>query len=300
MIGEEFTVLGTGKVKLLDVMGCDADIADAARISYGKGTRSISDNRALIRYLIRHGHTSPLEMAEMKFFIRLPMDIWRQMIRHRAAKFSNINEYSTRYSEVIDDCSKTKSYDWRLQSDVNKQGSKGGEIKWPEQGYDFAKSTYESPGSFLTDMETIFQEQAREVYEERLAFGIAREQARKDIPLSNFTEVFFKCDVHNLLHFLKLRLDSHAQLEIRQIAEIMGFFVQKMFPITYEAFEDYTLNSITLSALESTILYEINVGHKDTAKSHAISYGWFDKPNNRERLEFEKKLESLGVLNYEW
>lgn len=300
MIGEEFTLLGTGKVKLLDVMGCDADIATAARTSYGKGTKSVSDDKALIRYLVRHGHTSPLEMAEMKFFIRLPMDIWRQMIRHRSAKFSNINEYSTRYSEVIDDCSKTRFDGWRLQSDVNKQGSKAGEIQWPEKGYDFCKSTYESPGSFLTDMEVIFQEQAREVYEERLKFGIAREQARKDIPLSNFTEVFFKCDVHNLLHFLKLRLDSHAQLEIRQYAEIIGFFVQKMFPITYEAFEDYTLNAITLSALESTILCKINIGDKERAKSAAVEYGWFDKPNNRERQEFEKKLQVLGVLNYEW
>ncbi len=184
-------MLDDGFVCLVDVMGDDQSVVQAARVSYGEGTRKVSDDRGLIRYLLRHRHTTPFEMAEMKLLVRVPMDCWRQWIRHRTA---NVNEYSTRYSLAIDATQTTPADAWRTQASQNRQGS--GELLDAAQG------------AALSAAEAEFQRQARELYEQRIALGVAREQARKDLPLSTYTEAYWKIDLHNLLHFLALRMDE--------------------------------------------------------------------------------------------
>ncbi len=222
---KKFPVLDDGFVCLVDVMGNDQAVVQAARVSYGEGTKKVSDDRGLIRYLLRHRHTTPFEMAEIKLLVRVPMDCWRQWIRHRTA---NVNEYSTRYSLAIDATQTTAADEWRTQATSNRQGS--------------GDPLPEDAGERLSTSETEFQERARRLYEERIAAGVAREQARKDLPLSTYTEAYWKIDLHNLLHFLALRMDSHAQLEIRQYATTIGQqIVQPLFPLVWEAFVDYRL-----------------------------------------------------------
>jgi thymidylate synthase (FAD) len=275
--GRLLECLDDGFVRLVDHMGDDAAIVQAARVSYGAGTKAVSDDRSLIRYLISHRHTSPLEMIEFKFHVRVPMDCWRQWIRHRCA---STNEYSTRYSEAIDSMQTTQ--DWRLQSAINKQGSSDQKITWPD---DFA-NTAGSPSDFLTSREHKFQTYARELYQERLKFGVAREQARKDLPLSTYTEAYWKIDGNNLFHFLGLRMDSHAQLEIRTYANAIAKLVQGIVPFAWEAFEDYQLNAMTLSQPEIWEIYGLLHPDKPTGC----------KPlGKRERKELAVKLERLGI-----
>jgi thymidylate synthase (FAD) len=278
--GTKFPVLNDGFIQVIDWMGDDSDIAQAARTSYQKGTKSISDDRTLIRYLMRHHHTSPFEMVELKLFVRIPMDHWRQWIRHRTA---NVNEYSTRYSEAIDSMEKTKPDEWRLQSGTNKQGSSGLLEEWPE-GYNDVNKMY-TPGQYLCIMEKEFHDVSKFLYETRLKFNIAREQARKDLPLSNYTEAFWKCDIHNILHFLQLRMDLHAQLEIRSYANIIGNeIVAKLFPITWEAFVDYRLEAITLTRLEIEAIRDMNM------PLNGIIF------NKREHDEALEKFKKLGII----
>src|SRR3989344_8670183 len=223
IIGHSFKVLDDGFVRVMDYMGGDASVVQAARVSYGTGTKKVSEDKGLIRYLMRHRHSTPFEMVELKFHVKVPMDAWRQWIRHRTA---NVNEYSTRYSEAIDDAQGTEPEEWRLQASNNKQGSGG----FVERGI----------GEELTHEETELQEHARRVYDRRIELSVAREQARKDLPLSTYTEAYWKIDLHNLFHFLSLRMDSHAQKEIREYATVMGNeIVKRVAPIAYEAFEDY-------------------------------------------------------------
>ena len=198
ILGKPFPVLDDGFVRVVDYMGGDSSIVQAARVSYREGTKKVSEDRGLIRYLMRHRHTTPFEMCEIKFHVKVPMDTWRQWIRHRTA---NVNEYSTRYSVAIDRTQKTAQDEWRFQSGSNKQGS-GGFLP-PEDG------------ALLSLEEDQLQREARRVYRDRLDKKVAREQARKDLPLSTYTEAYWKIDLHNLLHFLSLRMDSHAQKEIR-------------------------------------------------------------------------------------
>jgi thymidylate synthase (FAD) len=236
-LGRPIECLDHGFVRLVDYLGNDAAIVQAARTSYGKGTKRTSDDRALIRYLMRHGHTTPFEMCELKFHVRVPMDVWRQWIRHRTA---SVNEYSTRYSEAIDERVETSPSKWRSQSRDNKQGS--GDYLDLEVGRE------------LSAQEARLHLHAKRVYQNRLDAGVAREQARKDLPLSTYTEAYWKMDLHNLLHFLNLRLDSHAQLEIREYAQAIAQITKDVFPMAYEAFEDYVLGAIKLSRLELDIL----------------------------------------------
>jgi len=241
LIGKRIPVLDDGFVQLVDVMGGDSSIVQAARVSYGAGTKTVRKDRGLIRYLMRHRHTTPFEMAEMKFLVRVPMDCWRQWIRHRTA---NVNEYSTRYSEAIDSAQTTPPDGWRSQAKKNKQGS--------------GEAIPLRVGAELTEREELFHQAARSLYKHRLDQNVAREQARKDLPLSTYTEAFWKMDLHNLFHFLSLRMDAHAQWEIRQYATVIGeSFVAPLFPLAWEAFVDYRLEAITFSGPESRILREI-------------------------------------------
>jgi thymidylate synthase (FAD) len=284
VLGKPFKVLDDGFIRVIDYMGSDESIVQAARVSYGKGTKKVHEDRGLIRYLMRHHHTTPFEMCEIKFHVRVPMDCWRQWIRHRTA---NVNEYSTRYSVAIDSAQTTSEAEWRLQATGNRQGSGG-----------FAGG---GEGKALTEKERYLQSLAREVYDERLKMGIAREQARKDLPLSTYTEAYWKVDLHNLLHFLYLRMDSHAQYEIRRYAEIMGHeIVAKWCPAVWEAFMDYRVNSSSLTRLETEVLAALTKGDKEQAIELAKSFNWLDKTTgepkkNRERAEFEDKLAGLGI-----
>jgi thymidylate synthase (FAD) len=284
ILGVPFKVLDDGFVRVVDYMGSDESIVQAARVSYGKGTKKVNEDRGLIRYLLRHSHTTPFEMAEIKMHLRVPMDCWRQWIRHRTA---NINEYSTRYSIAIDASQKTSPAEWRHQSKDNKQGSEGFlEVPLGEQ---------------LSQQEQELQDLARKVYNERVEKGVAREQARKDLPLSTYTEAYWKIDLHNLLHFLVLRMDNHAQFEIRSYANVIGHeIVRRWCPIVWEAFIDYRLRGSTLTRLEIDVIRAIQSGKPDHACKLAVKFGILPPPGqevkrNREREDLEAKLALLNI-----
>ena len=273
MLGVRLPVLDDGFVRVVDYMGGDESIVQAARVSYGAGTKRISEDRGLIRYLMRHRHTTPFEMCEIKLHVRVPMDCWRQWIRHRTA---NINEYSTRYSLAIDSAQGTSQEQWRRQSSANRQGS--------DEAIDTAV------GHDLSERERQLQTLAREVYEERIAAGVAREQARKDLPVSTYTEAYWKIDLHNLFNFLALRMDEHAQEEIRRYAAVIGEqIVATWCPLAWEAFVDYSLESMMLSKIDKEIIALISRGHTTDAVAKAQALG------NRERRELEEKLQTLAI-----
>jgi len=280
----KFFVLDDGFVRLVDFMGDDASVVQAARVSYGEGTKKINEDRSLIRYLMRHRHTSPFEMCELKFHIRVPMDCWRQWIRHRTA---SVNEYSTRYSIAIDKAQSTNPDSWRKQNTINRQGSQG------VLDLDL--------GANLTLEEQELHLAARKVYDNRIISGVAREQARKDLPLSTYTEAYWKIDLHNLLHFLELRMDSHAQYEIRQYANVIGNqIVSKLFPLTWEAFLDYRFNSISLSDTEIGFVALLNSGNLEELLAQMQLKGWLKKQDelfkpNHEAIEFGLKLDRLSL-----
>ena len=284
VLGVPFKVLDDGFVRVVDYMGSDESVVQAARVSYGKGTRKVNEDRGLIRYLLRHSHTTPFEMCEIKLHLRVPMDCWRQWIRHRTA---NINEYSTRYSIAVDATQKTPPNEWRQQSKDNKQGSEG-----------FADSAL---GAQLSQQEQELQDYARRVYNERVEKGIAREQARKDLPLSTYTEAYWKIDLHNLLHFLVLRMDSHAQFEIRSYANVIGHeIVRRWCPIVWEAFIDYKMRGSTLTRLEIDVIRAIQSGNPEQARELAVKFGLLPPPGqeikrNREREDLEAKLILLNI-----
>lgn len=284
ILGHPFRVLNDGFVRVIDYMGSDEAIVQAARVSYGKGTKKIHEDRGLIRYLLRHKHTTPFEMCEIKLHVRVPMDTWRQWIRHRTA---NVNEYSTRYSEAIDSAQMTRPEEWRMQSTGNRQGSS--ELFNDELGAKFTKQEIE------------LHELTGRVYKERIEAGMAREQARKDLLLSTYTEAYWKVDLHNLLHFLALRMDSHAQLEIRKYAICIGEeIVKRWCPLAWDAFQDYIVNGNFLTRIDTEIIQMINSGNHENAIRTAIQYGFLNEDGSntkksRERDELEEKLKLLNI-----
>lgn len=265
-------------------MGNDASIVQSARVSYGVGTKKIQEDRGLIRYLMRHDHTTPFEMCELKLHVRVPMDCWRQWIRHRTA---SVNEYSTRYSVAIDSMQTTRKDRWRQQSSQNRQGS--------------GAFLDVAAGAKLSSRESDLQKLAREIYEERLKAGVAREQARKDLPLSTYTEAYWKIDLHNLFHFLRLRMDAHAQEEIREYAIKIGHEIVAVWcPLAWEAFLDYRVQSVQLTKLEARIIQLIGSGRNDVAVSELQQIGFLEQSDhglrqNRECNELEIKLRELGL-----
>ncbi|MDO5309806.1 MAG: FAD-dependent thymidylate synthase [Planctomycetia bacterium] len=284
---QKFKLLNDGFVCLVDAMGSDDAIVQAARVSYGAGTKSVSDDRTLIRYLMRHRHTTPFEMAEVKLLVRAPMDLWRQWIRHRTA---SVNEYSTRYSVAIDSAQTTAPEAWRRQATSNRQGSDG--FFEPEVGH------------ALSDAEAQFHAAARRLYEERIAQGVAREQARKDLPLATYTQAYWKCDLHNLFHFLALRMESHAQQEIRKYATVIGEqIVKPLFPLAYDAFSDYVLNAQTLTRLDQELIQRLAAAGKlPASRADVENYGdpsWQGLARCRERDEAYEKLCALGLTQPE-
>lgn len=284
ILGKPFNVLDDGFIRVIDYMGSDTSIVQAARVSYGTGTKKIRKDRDLIRYLMRHNHSSPFEMCEIKLHLRVPMDCWRQWIRHRTA---SINEYSTRYSEAIDSKQKTKPTEWRRQSALNQQGS--------------TTMLDNDTGKNLSKEETELHEFSHCVYNERLNQNVAREQARKDLPLSTYTEAYWKIDLNNLFHFLNLRMNLHAQLEIRSYANIIGNeIVRRWCPVSWEAFQDYSLKSLSLSSAEQAIIEVLIHGKKEEAVKLLEDLGFITTINNRKKrtlecIELENKLKLLNL-----
>jgi thymidylate synthase (FAD) len=269
LLDKEFRVLDKGFVRLVDYMGGDDAIVQAARVSYGEGTKKVLQDRGLIRYLMRHHHTTPFEMVEFKFHVKLPIFVARQWIRHRSA---NVNEYSGRYSVMKEEFYVPRAEDIRPQSTDNRQG------RSDEQ------ASADVQQRFIEYMNRT-QQEAYGAYSEFLEAEIAREIARINLPLSLYTEWYWKIDLHNLFHFLWLRLDKHAQEEIRVYAEVMAGMVQTVCPLAYAAFEDYRLHSVSLSQPELVALQEHLADFVPTAEQ-LVEQGL----SKREAAEFLEKL----------
>jgi thymidylate synthase (FAD) len=234
----KISVLDSGYVILVDYMGDDSSIVQSARVSYGKGTKTINEDRDLVRYLMRHEHMSPFEMCEFKFLMKLPIFCARQIVRHRTA---SLNETSLRYSEAEEDFYlPTEIY---KQSTSNKQGN-GDRIN-EESEKNIRKLLKRRHKSIFID------------YKNLLDAGVSREIARTILPISTYTKWYWKVDLRNLFHFLHLRLDLHAQYETRQYAEAMYKLIKPVVPIACEAFENYILNAKTFSMQEMNIIRKI-------------------------------------------
>lgn len=269
-IGVIVPVLDHGFVQPIDYMGNDNDIVQAARVSYGQSTRKVRNDRGLLRYLMRHLHTTPFEMCEVKFRCKMPIFVARQWIRHRTA---NVNEMSLRYSEAIDELYVPTLEQVTLQSTTNKQGRDGTQELSPE--------LRERVRTMLTQGNEACFASYRELASD---IGIARELARTILPVSLYTQWIWKIDLHNLMHFLALRLDAHAQYEIRVFAEAMGAFTQAWVPLAWEAFVDYRQQSAKLSRLELEALGHMLDGMPASAAAEAAGLG------GRELREFTAKM----------
>ncbi|MGH7481230.1 MAG: FAD-dependent thymidylate synthase, partial [Longimicrobiales bacterium] len=231
ILGGYFPVLDHGFVALVDYMGTDDSIERAARVSYGYGTRRSSRTRGLIRYLRRHRHTTPSEMVELKFHCAMPMFVARQWIRHRTA---NVNEYSGRYSLMPLLFYTPDPEHFALQSPLNNQGRRGDAAE--RELFEAALARWQR-----------LREDAADSYGWLVGHDVARELARIDLPLSTYTQWYWKIDLHNLLHFLTLRVDAHAQWEIRAFAEVIAGIVRRVAPLSYEAWIDYDVAGARVS-----------------------------------------------------
>jgi len=229
--------LDKGFVRLVDSMGGDNAIVQAARVSYGKGTSKVSQDRGLIRYLMRNRHTTPFEMVEFKFHCKMPIFVARQWVRHRTA---NINEYSLRYSEARDEFYYPSLENIQLQSALNKQGRMG----------DVPEKIKKKVQNYFKEIST----RSFEMYSELNEAGVARELARALLPVNLYTEWYWKNDLHNLLHFVGLRSDDHAQYEIRVFSDAMAKYVKDTAPLAWEAYHDYVIKGMRFSRIEQDIL----------------------------------------------
>lgn len=286
ILGHAFEVLDHGFIRVIDYMGDDSAITQAARVSYGAGTKSISDDRGLIRYLMRHWHSTPFEMCEIKLHVKLPLFVARQWIRHRTA---NVNEYSARYSIMDKEFYIPAPENLAVQSTDNKQGRSqvlsetdaAIVLQWLKRDSDNAYDTY-------TDMISDPSEGGK---------GLARELARMNLPTNIYTQWYWKVDLHNLFHFLRLRADPHAQYEIRVYADIICEIIKQWVPHAYEAFEDYRLHAVTFSRQEMEVLrevFETGVREIGTADENVEIPPLLSKRgvSQREIAEFLKKLEA--------
>ncbi len=316
LIGKEFKVLDHGFVRLVDYMGSDAAIVQAARVSYGKGTKKLSEDRGLIRYLMRNRHTTPFEMCEIKFHIKLPIFVARQWVRHRTA---NINEYSARYS-ILDKefYVPDRTYLEKLQHETEVRSRQGkAESKGQDDLFEISESVDKQLKTVGRQSETNKQGRELDINEleatdhlkaivrassnayvayERLLnetvsgeklnpnySGIARELARIVLPTNYYSQWYWKIDLHNLLHFLSLRADEHAQYEIREYAYALEQIVARWVPLTWEAFEDYRLNSVSLSRLEVALITKLLKGEQCVFAESGLS--------KREWKELSRKLD---------
>ena len=270
--------LDHGFVRVVDYMGDDTAIVQSARVSYGKGTKKISNDKGLIKYLMRHWHSTPFEMCEIKLHVKLPIFIARQWIRHRTA---NVNEYSARYSILDKEFYIPSVENLASQSQVNKQGR--AESLSPEEAEKVITLLKNDAEQTYRNYEVMLNENSEGETLDDSSMGIARELARMNLTLNTYTQWYWKIDLNNLLHFLALRADAHAQYEIRVYADIILDIVKKWVPVTYEAFEDYRVGGTQLSAKEILILKKIIKGETVDPEAEGIS--------KREWGELQKKFD---------
>jgi thymidylate synthase (FAD) len=253
-------VLDHGFVRVIDYMGDDAAICQAARVSYGKGTKSVQNDEGLIRYLMRHWHSTPFEMCEVKLHVKLPVFVARQWIRHRTA---NVNEYSARYSILDREFYIPRPEDLAAQSVVNNQGR--GEALTGEEAARVLRYLKEDSDRAYDHYEEMISDEGQQ--------GLARELARMNLPANIYTQWYWKVDLHNLFHFLRLRADAHAQYEIRVYAEAICGVVKDWVPAAYAAFEDYRMGGATLSGKALDCLRRMLAGETVTQETSGMSKG---------------------------
>ena len=253
-------VLDHGFVRVIDYMGDDAAICQAARVSYGRGTKSVSNDEGLIRYLMRHWHSTPFEMCEIKLHVKLPVFVARQWIRHRTA---NVNEYSARYSILDREFYIPQPDALAAQSTVNNQGR--GEVLTGAEAERVLEILKSDAGRSYDHYEEMLSQDGQQ--------GLARELARMNLPANIYTQWYWKVDLHNLFHFLRLRADAHAQYEIRVYADAICEMVKDWVPFAYAAFEDYRMGGVTLSSKAVDCLKRMLKGEDVTQETSGMSKG---------------------------
>jgi len=263
---EPLPVLDHGFVRVVDYMGTDESIVQAARVSYGKGTKQVNQDKGLIFYLMRHWHSTPFEMCEIKFHIKLPIFIARQWIRHRTA---NVNEYSARYSVMSKEFYIPKREHLQAQSKINNQGR--GETISDAEAARVIQLLREDAENCYAHYEEMMNSDAQGNIIDESKDGLARELARMNLTLNYYTEWYWKIDLHNLMHFLRLRADSHAQFEIRAYADTMIDVLKRWCPITHEAFEEYRQGATNLSKTGKAVISRVLQGEKVTQETSGLT-----------------------------
>jgi thymidylate synthase (FAD) len=253
-------VLDHGFIRVIDYMGDDSAIVQAARVSYGAGTKHVQNDEGLIRYLMRHWHSTPFEMCEVKLHVKLPVFVARQWIRHRTA---NVNEYSARYSILDREFYIPEPQHLAAQSTVNNQGR--GEVLSGAESARVLAMLKSDAAQMYDHYEAMLSQDNQQ--------GLARELARMNLPMNIYTQWYWKVDLHNLFHFLRLRADAHAQYEIRVYAEAIAACVRDWVPLAYAAFEDYRLGGVTLSAKAISVLKRRLAGETVTQEASGMSKG---------------------------
>ena len=263
---EAIPVLDHGFIRVVDYMGNDTSIVQAARVSYGKGTKKINTDAGLIKYLMRHWHTTPFEMCEIKYHVKLPIFIARQWIRHRTA---NVNEYSARYSILDKEFYLPAPENLATQSKNNRQGR--GDVLEGEQAKQVLEILKKDAEQTYNNYETMLNERYDGTVIEENRIGLARELARMNLTLNTYTQWYWKTDLLNLMNFLRLRADDHAQYEIRAYADSMLDTLKKWVPITYEAFMDYRVGGTEISAKGKTVIQKLIKGESVSMEKSGLS-----------------------------
>lgn len=275
---EPLPVLDHGFVRVIDYMGDDAAVVQAARVSYGRGTKKVSEDAGLIKYLMRHRHSTPFEMCEIKFHVKLPIFVARQWIRHRTA---NVNEYSARYSILDREFYIPAPEHLGAQSADNRQG-RGTVLEGDEAARVLALLRQDAETCYA-HYESMLNLDADGAPADPSAQGLARELARMNLPLNYYTQWYWKVDLHNLLHFLSLRADSHAQYEIRVYAEAMLDVVRRWVPAVFDAFSEYRMGGAHLSRTGLDVVKRLLAGDAVTQEDSGLS-----------KREWRELMESLG------
>ena len=263
---EAIPILDHGFIRVVDYMGNDTSIVQAARVSYGKGTKKVSTDAGLIKYLMRHWHSTPFEMCEIKYHVKLPIFIARQWIRHRTA---NVNEYSARYSILDKEFYLPAPENLAAQSKINRQGR--GEILEGEQAKKVLELLKSDAEQTYSNYETMLNERYDGSVIDDKEVGLARELARMNLTLNTYTQWYWKTDLLNLMNFLRLRADHHAQFEIRAYADAMLDTVKRWVPITYEAFLDYRVGGTEVSAKGKSVIQNLIKGEQVSAEQSGLS-----------------------------
>ena len=263
---EAIPILDHGFIRVVDYMGDDTSIVQAARVSYGKGTKKVSTDSGLIKYLMRHWHSTPFEMCEIKYHVKLPIFIARQWIRHRTA---NVNEYSARYSILDKEFYLPAPENLAAQSQINRQGR--GEILEGEQAKKVLELLKSDAEQTYSNYEMMLNERYDGSVIDDKEVGLARELARMNLTLNTYTQWYWKTDLLNLMNFLRLRADHHAQFEIRAYADAMLDTVKRWVPITYEAFLDYRVGGTEVSAKGKSVIQHLIKGEQVSAEQSGLS-----------------------------